>query len=502
MQTDRLPQSGPESAGDFWRVYELRETGKPLRHELAVWVAPGVRRKMRIPAAWTARPVAERAQFADGAARRMRDLHEQENPVTPKSTEPTAVTFDEFARLWTSGDLNRRYPGHVKRKKTAGDDEHKLEVMKPWIGAVPLKDFRVEHAEQVLQQLSETVRAPATLRGYAQVIHRVLALAVYPGKPLSFNPLPEGFLPSSGPPKAKSFVYPSEDSALLRCRDAVPVARRCLYGFLAREGLRLSEALGLRWADLDLERGTLSLDENKTDDPRTWALDAGVARALKAWRRISTADLDGRHERQRLNRSVFPLPMLDVESRKFASVFRADLEAAGVTRPALFVRSETRLPIRVHDLRASFVTLALANGKTEAWVTDRTGHRSSAMVAAYKRQTRTATELALGWFAPLDKVIPELAQAAEPSGSEPPTSRDSASESVAVSRSCLDSNVSAHADDGRAEDSPNNSALVREEGLEPPRLAALEPKSSASANSATRAMRLEAPKAASRATRV
>jgi|GEM_PF-2665124 hypothetical protein len=63
---------------------------------------------------------------------------------------------------------------------------------------------------------------------------------------------------------------------------------------------------------------------------------------------------------------------------------------------------------RARHLRGTFVTLALAAGRTEAWVTDRTGHRSSAMIYLYKRAARTASELGLGWLAPLDESIPEL----------------------------------------------------------------------------------------------
>jgi hypothetical protein len=35
--------------------------------------------------------------------------------------------------------------------------------------------------------------------------------------------------------------------------------------------------------DSDLDLGTIRLDENKTNDPRMWALDTSVTRALKAW---------------------------------------------------------------------------------------------------------------------------------------------------------------------------------------------------------------------------
>src|SRR4051812_33491822 len=63
----------------------------------------------------------------------------------------------------------------------------------------------------------------------------------------------------------------------------VPLSRRVLFAFLDREGCRVGEAAGLKVGDVDLERGAIKLDENKTDDPRDWALDSGVTRALKAW---------------------------------------------------------------------------------------------------------------------------------------------------------------------------------------------------------------------------
>jgi integrase len=52
----------------------------------------------------------------------------------------------------------------------------------------------------------------------------------------------------------------------------VPITYRLLYGFLAREGARYSEAARLTWGNLDLKRGAITVDVNKTDDPRVWAL--------------------------------------------------------------------------------------------------------------------------------------------------------------------------------------------------------------------------------------
>jgi hypothetical protein len=92
-----------------------------------------------------------------------------------------------------------------------------------------------------------------------------------------------------------------------------------------------------------------------------------------------------------------------------AEHLRADLKAAGVTRSELFERSAVRRPVRVHDLRATFVTISLANGKSETWVADRTGHRSSEMINRYRRQARTWSELGLGELSPLNRALPDLA---------------------------------------------------------------------------------------------
>jgi hypothetical protein len=46
-----------------------------------------------------------------------------------------------------------------------------------------------------------------------------------------------------------------------------------------------------------------------------------------------------------------------------------------------------------------------AAGRSETWVADRTGHRSSVMINAYRRASRHAAELGLGELAPLDRAL-------------------------------------------------------------------------------------------------
>jgi integrase len=72
-----------------------------------------------------------------------------------------------------------------------------------------------------------------------------------------------------------------------------------------------------------------------------------------------------------------------------AEQIRNDFRRVGVERAQLFEGSDTRQRFRAHDLRATFVTIALATGKTETWVSDRTGHDGHSMIERYRRKART-----------------------------------------------------------------------------------------------------------------
>ncbi len=314
------------------------------------------------------------------------------------------MTFAELARKWTSGELARDYPDHVKKKRSGGDDGGRLKKhILPLVGDVPLERFTLDHAERVMGAIGAEA-APATRRHIAQLMNRLLGLAVFPMRVIKVNPLPRGWVPSGKSHKAKSYLYPEED-ALLLAAPSCALRFRMLYGWLAREGTRAGEALALQRRDVDLEHGVVHLDENKTDDPRSWALGSDVALALELY-----FELRGE---VRPEDPVFPLNVVH------ANRFREHLAAAGVGRAKLFEKSEKRRPIRIHDLRGTFVTLALANGRTETWVADRTGHKSSQMINEYRRAARTAAEVGQPWLAPMHEAIPELKRrhkGADPSG--------------------------------------------------------------------------------------
>ena len=341
---------------------------------------------------------------------------------------PSVMTFMEFGNLWTSNELNRRFRGHVKHI----DQDENIRRLKTHvypiifrtrtIGDTTLSEFGLDHADHVLAQ---PTLPDGSLRHVAQCMHRIMKLAVYPARLLDRSPFPPGWLPAANEQKERGYLYPLEDADLMGY-GPLALVWRLFFGFSNREGIRQENAATIEWANLSLDLqgggGHIVLDKTKNGRGGTWALDPGTAEAFRRWRTICpstrwvfpTEAIPG-HRRRRAGKSLY----VDHASE----TLREALQSAGVDRPKLYQNGNNRLRIRAHDLRATFVTLALANGKSEDWVMQRTGHNSSIMLARYRREAKTAQELGLGWLQPLHEVIPELRNlTAEPAGSEVQTS--------------------------------------------------------------------------------
>ncbi len=333
-------------------------------------------------------------------------------PVCPASAGDSGPpTVSSVGSQWFNGELTAKYGReYVKPKKSARDDRLRFDrYIEPAVGNVPVADIRGEraayYADAILARVAELSpdASPATRRQVLQVFNRILNLAVFPLRILESNDLPRGYLPAVRSNKRFNYLMPEEESQLLACTD-VPLVYRVFFGVLDREGLRVSELRELRWENLDLERGLLTLDQNKTDDARVWKMDDGVVAALEKWK-----------ERQspRVRRAGFVIAHPRTGRRfpkgKAAPVLRRSLRKAGIEREGILESTNGSMALRGHDLRSTFITIALANGKTEAWVSDRTGHKSSAMIYRYKRAARTHAEAELGTLSRLDQAIPELA---------------------------------------------------------------------------------------------
>src|ERR1019366_3427587 len=143
--------------------------------------------------------------------------------------------------------------------------------------------------------------------------------------------------------------------------------------------------------------------ENKTDKPRAWDMRPDVLEALAIWRKHF------RPNAKATDRVFVDDEGVGLNVDHLAAQLRDDLKVhAEVDRPKLFAGSKNRLRMRAHDLRATFITVSLASGRTWEWCQQRTGHGDS-MKQKYRRTAATWIAQQQGDLAPMHMTIPELA---------------------------------------------------------------------------------------------
>ncbi len=310
-------------------------------------------------------------------------------------------TFEMVAREWLTGKLRERYPDHVRpvSERYAQETLRRLKGLFQVLGSKPIAGLTRADCDAAMRQLPDgKALGRETRRQYAVGINRVLNLAELAGY-VPRNPLPRGWLPRSGSDKRFPILYPAEDRAQLG-DVRTPLWRRLLCGFLHREGVRRGEALALRWTALDLERETITLDENKTNHSRYWRLDAGTAEALRRWRQL-------RGEVPEKALVFVDESDAEIDPDHLSTIVRRDLERAGVKRADLTSSGPNKGRFGVHSYRRSFVTRNLALGKNEDWVRQRTGHKSDELLR-YRQGAKAFAELELGELDALHEAIPEL----------------------------------------------------------------------------------------------
>lgn len=356
----------------------------------------------------------ERADAVDGLQRVARAAGEQKLRVACalvdkliggwRPPSECATTLGAVLEMWASGELRKRYPKDVKARRNC---KPAVANFKKYAGALwdmPVDAVTLDACDEIANSLGH-LRA-GSQRQVLAPLKRILDYCVKPLKLIDRSPLPPKWLPSAGKTRTLQWLYPSEDALLMACT-AVPLWFRILCGYLVREGGREGEPIATTISRFDFEadRNTCSLPSSmiKTNNAKFWQLAPGTARALRTWfalRAARVTDLafvngDG----DRINADYVSLP----------AMLREACKLAGITRPELFANTEDSRWLCIHDLRRSFVTVALALDRSERWISARTGHLSSTELHGYEERAASFAELNVGDWLPLDEAIPELA---------------------------------------------------------------------------------------------
>ena len=300
---------------------------------------------------------------------------------------PQRQTVGEYLDEWL-GAIE-----HTVEPSTLSSYRRNVRVhVKPAIGGAQLQKLDAGHLNRLYGQLRDKLSV-RTVRYIHTIIHRALRDAMKWGR-IVRNPADAADSPrakDARPPEMRT--WGGQD--LSRFFVLVERSRyRAPWLTLATTGMRRGEVLGLRWRDLDLDGGHLSIrqtvtlvdhkiviaNRTKTGKGRAVDLDATTIAELRAYRARQAQELLVLGIRADGDTLVFCHP----DARPYnPDRFSREFERALERRP--------ELPrIRLHDLRHTWATLALSAGVPVKILSERLGHSTTAITSdTYSHVTPT-----------------------------------------------------------------------------------------------------------------
>ena len=283
---------------------------------------------------------------------------------------PSTVTVAEHAQRWLLLAQSRLKPSTWASYRSVVR-AHLL----PALGPVRLQLLTPVMLEDLYAGMLSRGLASRTVRYTSVIVKAILEDAVSKGL-LAHNPAAAASTPAAAAQAGSHTTWTAGQLAgFLQATTGDELG--VLWAFLALTGCRRGEALGLRWADVDVAArrvliahtigavsGRVSAGTTKSGRGRSIAADPGLIARLDEHRRTQT--------RQRMTARAWTDTGL-VFTRRDGRPLHPDTVTRAFTRAA----AREGLPvIRLHDLRHTWATLALQAGVNPKVVQERLGHAS------------------------------------------------------------------------------------------------------------------------------
>lgn len=221
-----------------------------------------------------------------------------------------------------------------------------------------------------------------TIQRYHRLISTILHTAVEWGVLFS-NPCDRTQTPKADTKEAK-YIDETQANALMKSLEKADETHRAIIRLLLFTGMRRGEILGLRWSDVDFDKGTLNICRTLQFLPdRGIFVDKTKNKSSEREIRLSQIalnDLRSHKVAQLEYRLSVGSHWLGTEDYVFTNPEGNPLRPDSVSSWfAKFVKNETDLPpITLHSLRHTNATLQLAAGVPITTVAKRLGHSNAA----------------------------------------------------------------------------------------------------------------------------
>lgn len=278
--------------------------------------------------------------------------------------EPTRLTFGEWLRVWLE-----EYKRPAVRPSTYSNYEQVIRLyLQPALGHVPLQQLRPEQLQRLYNQKLAEGLSNRTVRLIHIVAHAALKQAVKNG--LAGRNVAEATSPPGVKKREIRVLTLEEQHHFLEAAKGERLYPAFLLALAS--GLRLGELLGLRWQDVDWQRGGISVNQalqrvrGKKGEksylgflpPKTKAgrrfipLPEEALKALKKWRATQSEEKLSAGPLWEEHGLIFTTPAgRPIDPRNFLRTFYRIIERAGVEH------------FNFHALRHTFATRLLELGE-------------------------------------------------------------------------------------------------------------------------------------------
>ena len=295
------------------------------------------------------------------------------------------IVFDD--KNLTVGEYLDRFLEDVQRgsvrESTYSRDKYLLaNHVKPALGRVKLRNLSAMHLQRLYRDRLDAGLSPATVQKMHHVVHKALSQAVR-WDLIARNPADAVKAPSP----ATEEMRPLSADEVRRLLDTAKGDRlEALYVLAIHPGMRRGELLGLKWSDVDLEGGTVSVRRTltRTDNGKGVAL--GDPKTKRSRRTVRLTREATEALRQHLARQLQQIEEAGDHYRDEGLVFAT--EAGTLINPSnlrqrsfapLLTRAGLLPSVRFHDLRHTTATLLLSRGVHPKFVQELLGHASVAI---------------------------------------------------------------------------------------------------------------------------
>lgn len=284
------------------------------------------------------------------------------------------LTVAEYLSRWIRGPAKK----NVRLSTYARYEQCTRKHLIPALGRLQLKKLTALHLEDLYEKLEEEL-APRTINYVHVTISKALKHAVRK-ELIRRNVAALAEAPRPDAPEVRPLESEQARAFLAAARGE---RMEALYVLALAVGMRRSELLGLKYEDLDLEAGTLSIRRGLTVAPKGGVI-LGEPKRPSSKRLIELPDsavfaLSAHRTRQKKERLAAG-PRWKASGFVFTTLAGTHMHPNTLYRNHFLpLREKANVPpIHFHDLRHTYATLALKNGIPVRVVSDVLGHKDIA----------------------------------------------------------------------------------------------------------------------------